>query len=392
MVLGGLSLLAGSNAGLVRLGLWAPVDSDRIGDLHGPVMVLGFLGTVISLERAQAMRHPLALLAPALLGLGSVLLILGAPVLLGKLLVVEGAVAFLTVMIALWRRTRADLVATQVTGALLLALGAGLGFTTAVPNLLPVLVAFLVVTIASERAELAQLSIGPRAIPTLLLITSALSLAATSAVLWPDLGARLLGAVCLLTAVWLTRNDVGRRMIRTSGFRRFNAAALLAGNLWLAVAGLTWMIAGRPETTGTYDLVIHGVFLGFAFSMIMAHAPTIFPAVLGRPLPYRSVMWGPLVILHLGMLYRAMGDVVGVDELWQTGGVIAVVGILLFAVTAVLSVARSGERSRSGRRRTSTTDANGGRDDEDDHGTDSGTNADENEGVGRTPAQDGAAG
>lgn len=386
-MLGGLSLLAGLNAGLVRLGLWAPVDSDRIGDLHGPVMVLGFLGTVISLERAQAMRHPLALLAPALLGLGSVLLILGAPVLLGKLLVLEGAVAFLTVMIALWRRTRADLVATQVTGALLLALGAGLGFTTAVPNLLPVLVAFLVVTIASERAELAQLSIGPRAIPTLLLITSALSLAATSAVLWPDLGARLLGAVCLLTAVWLIRNDVGRRMIRTSGFRRFNAAALLAGNVWLAIAGVTWLVAGRPETTGTYDLVIHGVFLGFGFSMIMAHAPTIFPAVLGRPLPYRPVMWVPLAVLHLGMLYRAMGDVVGADELWQTGGAVTVVGILMFAVTAVFSVARPVERPRAQRGQTAPT--NDDKNDNDDARND---NANDDDGVGRAPARKGAAG
>ena len=49
LALGGLSLLAGLDAGLVRLGVWAPVTSERVGDLHGPVMVLGFLGTLISL-------------------------------------------------------------------------------------------------------------------------------------------------------------------------------------------------------------------------------------------------------------------------------------------------------------------------------------------------------
>lgn len=338
LLIGGLSLLAGLNAGLLRLGLWAPVASDRLADLHGPVMVLGFLGTVISLERAQASRAPLALLSPGLLGSGSLLLVLGAPSALGKLLVIEGAAAFVIVMLGLWRRTRADLVAAQSLGALLLLIGAVLWWFTDVAALLPVLVAFLVVTIASERAELAQISMGPRALPTLVALTFALSLAAVAAVLWPAGGSRAMGLLCVLTAAWLLRDDVGRHLIRTHGFRRFNAAALLAGNFWLAAAGLTWVIVGQPESTYSYDLVVHGVFLGFAFSMIMAHASTIFPAVLGRALPYRPILWAPLVLLHLGMVYRAMGDVTGVQQLWQTGGVVTVVAVLSFMVTAVHTV------------------------------------------------------
>lgn len=55
VVLGGMSLLSGLNAALVRLDVLSPVASQRIGDLHGPVMVLGFMGTLISLERAQAL-------------------------------------------------------------------------------------------------------------------------------------------------------------------------------------------------------------------------------------------------------------------------------------------------------------------------------------------------
>ena len=86
IALAGASLISGLNAALLRLGVWAPVVSDRVADLHGPVMVLGFMGTLISLERAQAMRNPLAYLAPALLGLGSLALLAGAPVALGKLL------------------------------------------------------------------------------------------------------------------------------------------------------------------------------------------------------------------------------------------------------------------------------------------------------------------
>ena len=74
IALAGVSLLTGLNAALLRLGMWAPVDSDRLADLHGPAMTLGFMGTLISLERAQALRSPLAYLAPALLGAGSLAL------------------------------------------------------------------------------------------------------------------------------------------------------------------------------------------------------------------------------------------------------------------------------------------------------------------------------
>ncbi|WP_189587261.1 MULTISPECIES: hypothetical protein [Kocuria] len=338
LILGGISLTTGLNGAVLRLGLWAPVASDRLADLHGPLMVLGFLGTVISLERAQAIRRPLALLAPGLLGTGSLMLVLGAPSALGKLLVIEGAAAFVLVMLGLWRRTRADLVAAQTLGAFLLLIGSVLWWLLNVPDLIPVLVVFLVVTIASERAELAQISMGGRAVPTLVTLTFALCVSAVAAVLWPEPGLRVLGALCVLTAAWLFRDDVGRRMIRTEGFRRFNAVALLASNVWLAAAGLTWVIAGAPQSTYSYDLVVHGVFLGFGFSMIMAHAPTIFPAVLGRALPYRPVMWVPLALLHLGMTYRAMGDVLGSQHLWQAGGVVTVVAVMTFLITAGLSV------------------------------------------------------
>lgn len=66
VALGGVALLSGLNAALVRLEVWAPVASDRLGDVHGQVMVLGFLGTLISLERAQALGRAWAFLAPAL--------------------------------------------------------------------------------------------------------------------------------------------------------------------------------------------------------------------------------------------------------------------------------------------------------------------------------------
>ena len=117
IALAGVSLLTGLNAGLLRLGVWAPVASDRVADLHGPVMVLGFMGTLISLERAQAMRNPLAYLVPALLGGGSLALLAGAPTALGKLILLDGALGFVVLALALWRRAPlAFLTALAVSG------------------------------------------------------------------------------------------------------------------------------------------------------------------------------------------------------------------------------------------------------------------------------------
>lgn len=340
IALAGVSLLTGLNAGLLRLGLWAPVASDRVADLHGPVMVLGFMGTLISLERAQALRNPLAYLAPGLLGVGSLALLAGAPVALGKLLLFDGTIAYVALAIALWVRAPLGLVAAQGLATVFAALAAGLWLVAEIAAVVPLLAAFLVVTIASERAELAQLTMRRRAVPMLLALGTLVGLAAALTLVLPAAGGRLLGAGCVLVALWLLRDDVGRRMIRTDGLRRYNAAALLAGNVWLAVAGVVWIVVGQPTSVGAYDVVIHGVFLGFGMSMIMAHAPIIFPAVLGRPLPYRPAMWVPLAVLNLGMLVRLTGGLARITPLYQLGGSLTVIAVLLFAATVVFSVVK----------------------------------------------------
>jgi hypothetical protein len=174
------------------------------------------------------MRNPLAYLVPALLGGGSLALLAGAPTALGKLILLDGALGFVVLALALWRRAPLALVAAQALAALLLALAAGLWLVVDVATIIPLLAGFVVVTIASERAELAQLTMGRRAVPTLLALGSLLALAAALSVAVPAVGYRLFGLGCALVALWLLRDDVGRRMIRTSGLRRVNAAALLA--------------------------------------------------------------------------------------------------------------------------------------------------------------------
>lgn len=346
LALGGASLLAGLDAALLLVGVWAPVDSDRLPGLHGIVMVLGFLGTVIALERAQSLGRAWGYLAPAVLAAGSLALVVGAAPMLGKLLLVQGCLLFIAVYVALWRRAPVAMVAVQVLSSVLALCAAWLWLVIGVENLLTLLAGFIVLTIGAERAELAQLTMGPKAPGRLVALSAALVAAILASLLWPAIGMRVFGLVVLGFAVWLARDDVARRFIRTDGLRRYNAAALLAGYFWLALAGATWLVNGYPDTQAAYDIVIHGTFLGFAVSMIMAHAPIIFPAVLGRALPYRPISWLPLVMLHVGMAARVVGDLGGINIIWQIGSVVTVLAMLVFLIVSVLLVVTHRDQRR----------------------------------------------
>src|SRR5699024_11993338 len=90
-------MLAGLDAALLLLGVWAPVSTENLPDLHGVLMVFGFLGTVIALERAVALAKPAGFLAPGLLGLGAIALLTPAPLIVGQLGLTAGSLV-LTVL------------------------------------------------------------------------------------------------------------------------------------------------------------------------------------------------------------------------------------------------------------------------------------------------------
>ncbi|HEY0825965.1 MAG TPA: hypothetical protein VGD76_19415, partial [Ramlibacter sp.] len=75
------SLLAGIAGGLFRLGLAAgPAEAAWLGRAalaHAGLMMCGFLGTVIGIERAVAARHRLAWVAPFASGLAGIALLNG---------------------------------------------------------------------------------------------------------------------------------------------------------------------------------------------------------------------------------------------------------------------------------------------------------------------------
>ena len=342
LLLGGIALLAGLDGALQLLGLAAPVDSTRLSAVHGPLMVFGFVGTVVVLERAVAVRRGWAYLAPGLLGAGGLALISPLPLLVGQAALVAGSTVLLAIYAEIWRKQGSVSTAVQVLGAL-----SGLMATIfwlrgiGIPRLAPLLILYLVLTIAGERLELSRISptVNRRTEAWMLGIGLALSFGSVIALVWPIAGYPLLGAGMLALVAWLFRHDIATRMVRSSGLPRYMACCLLAGYGWLIVVGGIWLLQGPVYSGPAYDAMMHAVFLGFVMSMIMAHAPTILPAVLRRPLPYRPIMYLPAALLHVSLLARVLlGDAYGWPVLVQWGGVFNIVSVLLFVVIAVVSV------------------------------------------------------
>lgn len=350
LALGALCLLAGLDAALLLLGLPAPVTAARLPDVHGPLLVLGFVGCVIALERAVALRRAWALAAPAALGAGGLATLTPLPLAVGAGVLVAGTAALVATYAALWRRQGSGALGLQVLGAVLALGGALLWWAgVPVPALVPWLVGFLVLTIAGERLELARVGFpGPAAERAVVVAGVAVAVGVVATLLRPG-GATLLGLALLALTGLLVRYDVARRTVRSTGLPRFVAAALLAGYAWLVVAGATWALLGDVREGPAYDAVVHAVFLGFTLSMIMAHAPVILPAVLGVRLPYRTALHAPVVLLHASLALRVVGgDLRGEAWALTTGGALNVAAVLGFVGVAAwsgLAAARDARRA-----------------------------------------------
>jgi hypothetical protein len=349
---GGLALIAGLYSALLLLGFALPVPRPALADVHGPVMVLGFVGTLIALERAVALGTRWALTAPAGAGLGGLVLIATGPTLAGKLLLAIGGVLLLAVYRALWRRQPGVALLTQAAGAFAWYAAASLWLAgLPIPLLVPWLATFLVATIAGERLELAHVALaGPRPQRWFLAALAALFAGAAAASLWPEAGPRVFGVGVLAVVAWLAVFDVARRTVHARGLPRFVAVGLLAGYAWLALAGILGAGGGATLAGARYDATLHAVFLGFTMSMIFVHAPVILPAVLRRPLPYRPVLYVPLALLHVSLLARVgFGDAAGLEWVWRWAGAGNVAAVLGFVACAgVLAVRRtSGPPSRA---------------------------------------------
>lgn len=356
MAAGMFALLTALLGGLYRLGWdWSIVPS-TLPAAHGPLMVSGFLGTLIGLERAVAMGRWWPAVGPLCTGVGAVTLIAGVPGVVGPAFMTLGSLVLVITFIHLIWEQPALFTVTMGLGALVWLVGNTLWLNGwSIVSVVSWWAAFLILTIAGERLELSRFL--PLAQRHRLSLLAAIGL--FMAGLIPvgtafDIGPRLSGLGLVGLSAWLLRHDMARHAVQKTGLHRFVALSLLSGYVWLAVAGLLTLsfggVAAHDHTSlhaihehdiqDGYDATLHALFVGFVFSMIIGHAPIIFPSVLGIPLPFRPAFYSHLVLLHLSLVVRVVGDVAAWSPGRLGGGLLNVVAVLLFlgntAVSGVL--------------------------------------------------------
>ena len=332
MAAGLLTLLAALWAGLIRVGWRLPALQPMLPALHGPLMISGFLGTLISLERAVAIKRPWTFVGPVLSGLGAVWLMIGLPMVVGQWLLLLGSVGLTAVFIHIVRQHPASYTVTMGLGAVCWLVGNALWLSGwPIFRIVYWWAGFLVLTIVGERLELSR--VARLSANTIRLFVGAVLLFAMGLLVvlgWGGIGTRLIGLGLLALAIWLGLFDIARKTVRRTGLTQYIAVNLLLGYGWLAIGGITALIIGQAVAGPRYDFMLHAVFVGFVFGMIFAHAPIILPSILPLHIQFQPILYGPTILLHLALLLRALGDVGAWQPVRAWGGMFNAIAILWF--------------------------------------------------------------
>lgn len=336
LVVAAVTAVTGVLAGLARVGVTGAALSRA--SAHGPLLVLGVFGTVISLERAVALGRPLAFAAPSLSAAAALALLAGHS--LAAWLGCAGALALVGVNGAIVRRQAASFTWLMLGGSLALVVGdTAWALGQPVANVVPAWAAFFVLTVVAERLELSRLAPTPRwagrVLVALAVLVGAVASAAAFGLVAPS---RVLGLGFAAMGLWQLRFDVARRTLRLKGLPRFSAAGVLAASVWLVVTGALWAAWGELPVAGPrYDAVLHGVFVGYVLAMVLAHAPIILPAVARVDVPFHRVLWvGPLA-LHVGLGARLAGDAVDDVTLRRAGSLANALALVAFAASVLVA-------------------------------------------------------
>jgi hypothetical protein len=331
------ALLTGLWVGLVRLGLALPGGTPLVAEFHGALMISGFLGTVISLERAVALGRWWAYAAPALSGLGALLLLAGAAPLSAAAFLLAGLALTINSVVVLARQPALFTTALAVAAAGW-AIGTAawiLGQNTA--EFTGWWLAFLVLTVAAERLELSRLLSPSRLSQVTFACAAAFILAGAARRELAGNGAVFSGVGLVAATLWLLKHDVALKTVRQQGQTRFSATCMISGYVWLGAAGLLLLLAPPGTAAFTYDAAVHAIAIGFVFSMIFGHAPIILPAITGLRVGFSDFAYAPLALLHLSVLLRVGADLLAWTDLRTFTGPLTMVALAGYAGTLIVA-------------------------------------------------------
>ncbi len=330
-----LALLHGLTIGLMRMNvLWIDVLAFSL-PFHGAVMVNAFLGTLIGLERAVAIKRWWTWLAPVVSAIAYIILLANGNLMLAGVGWVISGIALMVVNFHAWKQLPSQATLLMKLGAVAWVIGnATLVINNSVTEAVPWWIAFLLLTVIGERLDLNKVRPFRAYVPKLL-----------SFLIWVYIGTLLLtflasvsgiiaqGLIIVLIALWLLRYDMARLLIRQKGLSQFIGFTLLIGYVWLVLFGI--LLTLKPFVYVPPDTLWHTFFLGFVFSMIFAHGPVVFPAIIGRNFSFSRLLYFPVVIFQFGLLLRFVGALFSITTLWHVGAVLSAVAIVGFLLTVM---------------------------------------------------------
>jgi len=342
LAMGMIALITGIWIGVQRIGWSLPVLDVNWVFIHGPLMICGFLGTVIGLERAVAQNKLFFFLGPLFTGLGAILMLASVNASLAAVFITLGSIILIINFVTVLKKFPSMHTSIMALGALSFFAGNVLWFFgLPIPNIVMWWMGFLVLTIAGERLELSRLLQLSQPVKIFFHFIVLIFLTGVIVTTFDfSTGIKISGVGMILLAYWLLQYDMARKSIKVAGQHRFIAIALIVGYVWLGIGGILSLLFGNVQTGPYYDAILHSVLIGFVFSMIMGHAPIIFPAILRVVMEFKNRFYLHLGLLHIALLLRLYSDIIGWENGRLWGGMLNGISILLFLINTVTSVKR----------------------------------------------------
>lgn len=336
-------LLSGLWSGLNRIG-WniaiLPITAH-----HGAIMVGGFLGTLIALEKIIPLKKKSLLIIPVLNAFSVVLFFVNQPRIAVSMLIAS-SIALSLVFLYYFRKQHTVIYILMLAGALCWLTGNVLLLTKFFyPLAFPWWTAFVLFIITAERLELMKfLPVTPveRKLLLALLVTFIIGVLFS----FHGVGNFISGLALITISLWLLRYDLIAINLKKQSLPRFVAIALLCGYIALLLTGIFFFTLSDQWLT--YDAIVHSFFLGFVFSMIFAHGPMILPGVMGISVtPFSKTLYVWLFILQLSWLARVVSDVMAELQIRKITGLLSAVAIIGYFITMAVVTLRSQRNVKS---------------------------------------------
>ena len=294
----------------------------RLLPIHPHLIVLGFIGTLIYVERIYAapearirsilyiglIFHVTGVLTMAIYGFTGYIGVAYTSLLVFHIPLATYIIYIYSLRRYIDRVSGALQVASQIPYISMVYTSMWTGYTDRVAYSLTIL-SYPILMILGERLALSR--VGPRPIVRragVIYILTILYLATLTFSLYtsPDIYLRIVYTATLAVLVIYTiYSDPGLRAV-SGDIHRFLRTHLIGGYAMLLAGIIVAPLSGLPTGANLYDLYIHLIGLGFIGSMLLGHGPIVLSGIRGVKPRYSYV---PYAVLLASIGLRALLDI-----------------------------------------------------------------------------------